>query len=340
MSASYNYPPTATSLVWPSGHPLNPANYTGNGLKMMQMASDESEYEFTIPFPDASLFSASDDQKKLVYDHATTSFKLEMLPMWTPNNSASARWWHTPYNADNYTTTGVNNYLTGSTNKIDLFSGSYNISSVDADGVTKSTGVGSLVGWKFTKSLAGYAILTNGIWVTDPSSYTFGCVFSIDSGQVGVTTWWGGIYSVANAYGEDIKLWFVYDGGLGRNVLMFKHNGTTVSSSQIFTVNTVYIVCCSYNGTQTTIYVNGTVDTSATASVTGVGASDLILGAMDTAGGWGGDYNLAGWIYDVCVLTTHDATERKKLEGYFAHQHGLTDKLPGSHTYKYSYPTV
>jgi hypothetical protein len=335
------FTPTLENLSLPANSALNPSNWVGNAHRHLKLKSDESDIVFTIAFPDSSTFTIGDDQKPLVYDYATNSFRLKVGIAWTPNHSTYAKIWHKCYDDSTYSIDGSNLLLT-STNQIDLYSSDYGVVASDENGQYKDTGIGDLIGWKFVKAYSGWARISNGVYMADPTSYTIGCVFSSDSTQLAPNKSPGSLWSVNASYGTDIRL-FITNDGLGYNKITYRHNGVQVetTATDLLLNDTVYIIVVTYNGTTFNVYLNGVQVLSGSASSAGVGASDLLLGALtEGEGEYGGNYSWGGFIYDFAVFNTHDTDTRNQIEGYFAHTHSLTGLLSGSHPYKYTAPSI
>jgi hypothetical protein len=338
---SYSYPVTLQNLVYPTFSALNPNQFSGNALRLIQLNQTEDELRFTIPFPDTSTFTSEDDQKPVIYNYATNSFILKPGILWTPDHSPYGRIWHKCYDDSTYTINGSNLLLT-STNQISLHAGSYNVVASDEDGQYKEAGVYGAIGWKFLKYNSGWARIANGVYMADPTSYTIGCVFSSDSTQLAPNKSPGSLWSVSAANGTDIRL-FITNDGIGYNKITYRHNGVQTETTDPYLLfnDSIYIIVVSYNGTSYSVYLNGALVLSSAAPSAGVGASDLLLGAFtEGEGEYGGNYSFGGWIYDFAVLETHDTTERQKLEGYFGKQHNIQYLLPISHPYVNIYPSA
>jgi hypothetical protein len=177
--------------------------------------------------------------------------------------------------------------------------------------------------------------------MADPTSYCIGAVFSLESSQLTGNKSGGSVWSVAASYGTDIRLFFSNE-GVGYQKVTYRHNGVQLeTSAHTFDEDTVNIIVVTYDGTTFYVWLNGIQLFSGAAPSAGVGASDLLLGALtEGEGEYGGNFNFGGYLYDFAIFSTHDTAERQKLEGYFAHTHAITDLLAGSHPYKTSFPEL
>ena len=120
------------------------------------------------------------------------------------------------------------------------------------------------------------------------------------------------------------------------------NNGQFANSGTALSLSTVQLIQIIYDGTTLTIYRNGTVLTTSTATYTIPNATTV---TNCTLGSWiqGGtvqdsgttNFQLGELTYYNVALTT---TQRQQVEGYLAWKWGLQASLPGSHPYASTNP--
>lgn len=102
--------------------------------------------------------------------------------------------------------------------------------------------------------------------------------------------------------------------------------------TQTIAANSFYILLFTYTGSQWTFRLNGTAGVSYTGAVGSTAGSTLWIGS-----GFNGEWN--GVFTDIVVAASDiGAVNALKLEGYLAHQRGITAVLPADHPYKLSPP--
>jgi hypothetical protein len=104
--------------------------------------------------------------------------------------------------------------------------------------------------------------------------------------------------------------------------------------TQTIAANSFYIILFTYTGSQWTFRLNGTAGTSYTGAIGSTAGSTLWIGS-----GFNGEWN---GVFTEIVAAASDigSVDSLKLEGYLAHQRGITSVLPSDHPYKINPPSA
>lgn len=113
---------------------------------------------------------------------------------------------------------------------------------------------------------------------------------------------------------------------------VYAYRNATLGNVSIPGYSTAFIGESIVNGSNHTMYSNGTAGTPVATSGN-FGYSIYTIGAQ--AGQGGGNTPWKGYIYEVIIFNAAVSTyERQQLEGYLANKWGLTSSLPATHPYK------
>jgi hypothetical protein len=107
-----------------------------------------------------------------------------------------------------------------------------------------------------------------------------------------------------------------------------------ITSATSLANNTWAIISGENTSTDTTIKINGSVDTTNTTSLSIDTASKDTANRLFVGGSQSGVRHLSGDIAEVIICLTN----QEKIEGYLAHKWGLTANLPSDHPYKNNPP--
>lgn len=337
MSMSYYVPPSTDSIVWATTHaPLDPDNWTSNQKKLVQVNNTGTGLQFTLPFPLPVELGAPDDQKTLVYDHATTSFILKAPTLWTIQYDSQKRFWFDFTDEITYTVDG-SNYLTSATNKVSEYP-AHDVPNDNAyrdpNGQLKTTfgeGTDSMACIKCIKNNNPFVEIPQAIPSADPAGFIYIGVIALDSTQ----TLDQPIIWSSPAPALEMKLFYHSAGEL-----RYKQNGSSEYAYTVtLTPDTKYIVAVRYDGSNARVYLNGSLVISFAVASTSVPASSIYLGSQDELGGYP-SYNSIFYYFDYAFSMNSDYTTLSKLEGWLANKHSMQSSLPLSHSYRYLPPYV
>jgi sugar lactone lactonase YvrE len=154
----------------------------------------------------------------------------------------------------------------------------------------------------------------------------------------------------ANTYNALSMTVYVNSGGGGATgtsgfVYWHNKNGALANYTTVFSTGTTYLIALVYDGTTINLYINGTLNNSATGSQYNLpndtSPTGWILGGWYQSGGYVNsnttNYNLYSMLFFTTALGT---TDRQNMEGYLAWRFGTNSSLPSNHPYYSSGPSA